>query len=848
MNENKNFTRGGRFTAIVAALAAMISPAGARTYEVEYDSQSFSFGSDEIRLSSGASGGQVMTVAGTDGDVIEITGDAMDFAGDLRVCLSNNVKLVFANQVSVGGDIEIVTPKAGFISYLAPSEGEGSGGFSTQSDTLAFEGVNVADYELYSSDFSDRGNGISGLAKTPHYLSDAGDRQTAQFQRLDNVFTKCVKVEVFQGENGIMARKLYGKYITGDHYTLNFDTLSGTTRYDNYLMTQLTMKLKVGEDIRSVRFGGTLCVGGDIAVSNGIYAVCEKADGLLDENGVFCKNVTVENGAFVFESPENGFTLCGNFSGKEATIGIVAAADETDETEGEYAYVYKDTMNYSEGYVLVQKNASLKDVVSAEAYGTGNTLYPVRDYKNVPLPAQFAVNDGYRMSCEFQLMAGNGAHFKGMGVHFKQEGSDIYAKLQYAAFIKIEDHPAVRKPGDWHFATQGYSGGNGGNGLANSGTYSVSNLTLYARRPAGSYRQNTFHLQMTNATENSRLVLEAQRSVGICAKVTELSCSPFPVSGTVKVGADVCLNLAVPGVNSYEHGYYSADTKLEIADGGYVDQVHDYQFGCQYTVAVKGGTLAIRPTRGEGGANGMLLANWSDASTYIGHLEYSDGGRTMYASPRIGLNNRTPSVKVSGGEPCRAEHGFALVASYYTQFEFDVDDVTRSDATDFTVTGVIRPFSPAHEKFSVIKTGAGTMELTGENNYTNFPTQVKDGTLLLGASGVMNRDMDMSLEGGSFAVAAGTVNSLGSLAVAADATLTVPSGATLEFADSSAEIWGERVKVDIAAADDAVVRFGDSASSLTVNQLRRIKLNGVRCILKEDGRLERHYGMKIIVR
>ena len=187
-------------------------------YEVGFSSSSKSFDSDVITLSDRADGGKLMTVVGYDGDIIEVKGDALDFAGDLTISLSNNVKLVFTEAVNVGGDIEIVTPKAGLISYLAPMEGEASHGFSTQADTLAFEGASIADYELYSSDFSNRGNGISGLAKSPYYFYVAGDRQTAQFQRLDDVFTKCVKVEVFQGENGIMARKLYGKYITVAFY------------------------------------------------------------------------------------------------------------------------------------------------------------------------------------------------------------------------------------------------------------------------------------------------------------------------------------------------------------------------------------------------------------------------------------------------------------------------------------------------------------------------------------------------------------------------------------------------------------------------------------------------------
>lgn len=825
------------FTASLAVLAA--------EHSVVCSSDGAISGSEAVSLVS-VDGGKELCVGAQDGDIVTISGEKLEIDGDFKICLSNNVKLVFENEMAVSGSLETISPKAGIVSWEAPMEGDGKNGFKIGSDTLAFEGLKLVDYKLYSSDFSTRGNGISGLAKASYFTSD-GEAQTAQFQRLDDVFTKCVKIAVSQAEEGIVARKLYGRYIRGNFFGLDFDVLSGYTPYDNYFMTQLTMILKVDENLRSVRFSNDISVGGGICVSNGVYVVCEKIGGLLDENGLFNKNVTVNIGAFIFESPESSFTMGGNFSGNEGVVGIVnAGKNVTDEDEGEYAYVYKEVMNYSEGYVLLQEKASLADVVAAKAYGTGSTLYPNKEYKNVELDAQFFDNDGRRMSCEFHVPAGE--YFKGMGIHVKQIGGDIYAKLQYAAFVKTKDTPEAQEPGDWHFATKGWSTGNGGNGLANASTYSVSNLTLIARKPAGSYRETEVSLQMTNTMTDSVFVLEGCPSSGICAKATTLEASPFPSSGIVKVGSRAYLSMAVKRVPSYEHGYIGANTKLDIYDGGYVDQLEDKQFACKGVATVNGSVLAFLPNRGETGANGMMLADWTDSTSYIGTIEYLNGGRTLYCSPRIGLNNTNPSVKVYGNEPCRAEHGFALVASYYTKFKFDIDDVTRSGATDFTVTGTIRPFSPAHENFSIIKTGAGTMELTGVNNYTNYPTQVKEGTLRLGASGVMNRDMDVSLEGGSFAAAADTVNTLGELAVSADAGIAVSPGATLAFADSSATSWADGVRVDIVKDKTSTVRFGESASALTAKQIAAIRVNGYPCRLDETGCIKEYAGTVIILR
>ena len=835
---------------VVSALVSAVSlVAQAAEHSIVCSAEGEISASDAATLSA-VDGGKELCVSAQDGDVVTISGEKLVIDGDFKICLSNNVKLVFANEMAVSGSLEMISPKVGIVSYESPTEGDGRFGFEIGIDTLAFEGLKLADYKLYSSDFSDRGNGISGLAKVSYFI-DNGETQTAQFQRLDDVFTKCVKIEVSQAEAGIVARKLYGRYIPGNYFGLDFDMLSGYTSFDNYLMTQLTMILKVDENLRSVRFSNDISVGGGISVGNGVFVVCEKIGALLDESGRFNKDVTVNVGALIFESPESSFTMGGNFSGNEGTVGILNAEQgvgQSSVAEGEYAYVRKEAMNYSEGYVLVQENASLADVVAAKAYGTGGTLYPNKDYKDVELDAQFFANDGRRMSCEFHVPAGSGAHFKGMGIHVKQIGDDIYAKLQYAAFVKTEDNPEAQKPGDWHFATQGWSTGNGGNGLANTSTYSVSNLTLIARKPAGGYREIEVSLQMMNSMTDSVLLLEGSPSFGICVKATTLEASPFPESGTVKVGSRAYLSMAVKSVPDYDRGYTGANTRFDIYDGGYVDHLTDKQFSSKGVATVNGGTLAFLPNRGETGANGMMMADWNDSTSYIGTIEYLNGGRTLYSSPRVGLDNTKPLIKVTGGAPCRAEHGFAMVASYATTFTFEVNDVTANEDTDFFVTGIVRPFSPAHENFKIVKTGSGTLEFLGANDYTNHPTQVKAGVLKLGASGVMHGKMDVSLEGGSLAVAPGSVNALGRLAVSADAGITVAPGATLAFADSSEMPWADDVRINIAKDKTSSVRFGESAGALTARQIAAIRVNGYPCRLDEDGRIAEYAGTVIIMR
>jgi autotransporter-associated beta strand protein len=314
------------------------------------------------------------------------------------------------------------------------------------------------------------------------------------------------------------------------------------------------------------------------------------------------------------------------------------------------------------------------------------------------------------------------------------------------------------------------------------------------------------------------------------------------------VKGDALLELAVSGLGNNEGFQEKGKAQIEIR-GGALHQLSGNQFTDLYRLKVNGGTLAFAPGAAEGK---RYNANWKDANTYIGGIEYSNGAKTVGASPRMGLNNTGSVVNfsVSGNLPCRAEHGIDVVGVYTSNFiAFDIDDVTGNGETDFTMTGAVLPHSDGHRLFKVVKTGEGTLEFLGANDYTNYPTYVRGGTLRLGASGVMHEKMNLSLEGGSFAVAAGTSNILGRLAVSADADITVESAAELSFADSSDVAWGNDLfRLNIFQSEGASVRFGENASSLTQNQLRRIRLNGRTCKIDENGYLRQRMGPVIVIR
>ena len=830
----------------------MAAIAGAGEHSVKYDAASGTFDSEIAALStaSAGSGGKILSICGSDGDKVVISGDGIVVSGDLEIRLSAKVRLVMDVALSASGNLKVTSDKPGSISWTAP-DGEV---LSSSGYQLLFPGASLSDYEFYSSDYSNRGGFIDGLAKPAEQLRDNGNEQTAQFQRLTTQHTKVIAVKAVQTEDGIEVIKEYGKYIEGDKYGEDFDVLPGAIDYSShYHMTQLTMRLKTGESIRSVRFSGPLSVGGDnITVDNGVYAVVEKVGALLDENGVFNKNVRVDFAAFFFEAPECSFTLCGNMSGSDSAVGFIPEAASSAPEPRECRYeLMNGPLDYRNGFVKIMENASLADVVSIQAYGCGNTLYPLASYKDVLWDPVFEFSDGWRHSAEFQSFSTD--HLKGMGIMLKQIGSDIYLSFQYAAYLYLPHVPeaGITSLGDWHFAVQNTHNCNGSNcsigtKMADGSGYSISNLTVTTRRPVGSYRGIDIALSNNCDMTWTDFVLKGSDNARVRVKHTDKQLHPFPVKGNISVQYGALLDLAVTGLSYNSNGFQPVGhSQLEVCDGGAVNTLVDWQFSSQHKVKVSGGDLAFAMHKADGQ---RYNANWKDAGTYVGVIEYSNGGRSLGASPRMGQYMNPPKIVVRGDTPCRAEHGISVVVNGGKTLIFDVEDVTSDGASDFMMTGAVLPFGNDYKNFKIVKTGSGTLEFFGANDYTNHPTQVKEGVLKLGASGAMHGEMDLSLEGGSFAVAPETVNTLGELVVSADAGIAVSPGATLAFADSSRTPWADGVRVDIVKDKTSTVRFGESAGALTARQIAAIRVNGYPCRLDEDGRIAEYAGTVIIMR
>jgi len=135
------------------------------------------------------------------------------------------------------------------------------------------------------------------------------------------------------------------------------------------------------------------------------------------------------------------------------------------------------------------------------------------------------------------------------------------------------------------------------------------------------------------------------------------------------------------------------------------------------------------------------------------------------------------------------------------------------------------------------KTGAGTLELTGVQNY-NGPLLVLGGLVRFGAANIVTNGLAVHLRGGGLAAGVGA-NSLGALRVFADATIDVGDGtASLAFADSSGAAWAGALTLT-GRLLPTTLRFGTDAGGLSEAQLAAVRIGGDKVGITDAGYLYR---------
>lgn len=138
------------------------------------------------------------------------------------------------------------------------------------------------------------------------------------------------------------------------------------------------------------------------------------------------------------------------------------------------------------------------------------------------------------------------------------------------------------------------------------------------------------------------------------------------------------------------------------------------------------------------------------------------------------------------------------------------------------VVTVLGGTTPLNGITDLTKQGAGTVRVDQRATATNL--RIEDGTLLLGASERFNDDVNVIINGGTFATGGFTEN-VGTLTLENNSTLDLGAGnnSVLAFHDSSGQDWGS-FELTITNYFDSTERiyFGTTSGGLTTNQLSKI--------------------------
>ncbi|MDF3056303.1 MAG: hypothetical protein K0R17_518 [Rariglobus sp.] len=237
---------------------------------------------------------------------------------------------------------------------------------------------------------------------------------------------------------------------------------------------------------------------------------------------------------------------------------------------------------------------------------------------------------------------------------------------------------------------------------------------------------------------------------------------------------------------------------------------------------------------------GSIIIGETGASSTVQTLNYTGAGETSNKTITLRASSNAANRRVidTTGATGALKLSGSLVAND-TSLSTETANVQLSGSGTLgdEVTGVIGNGAGAG-KVALIKAGAGTWTLSGNNTYTGTTT-VSEGTLALGAANRIADASNLVLSGGTFATG-GFGETLGTLSLTANSTIDLGSGASaLVFSASNGIAWTSLTTLNIVNFNTGTdsVRIGTSAAGLTETQLSQITINGFEALIDSQGYL-----------
>ncbi len=715
-------------------------------------------------------------------------------------------------DISASSDLTIKPVKPSQIVY-------GRGAYlQTDSDTVIAANAQLADYDIDYTIFTQTEYvQLTGTGR-PFAVTDGAGTMTAWMEVVDGSLVKAVKIQLSQSGSDIVGRVISAKYIEDTTaYGQDFDILPGANPWGiatggtkkGYGIDHLVLKRVTNDSLTLSRL---VTVGTTLTVKDGVNVVASGANALTVAD-TYATPLSID-GEFVVQG-RDALTLTGALSGSGGTI-----AAEPDPQASAASETVSGGVVTTAWQTLVE-NAQLSDMTNIVAVLGGKNMGGNKNANTF-----FLVNNGNSASCQFQYcdIGASTPYTKCVSCELRQNGNkvEISSANMYYKLYEVGDELG------YAFTTEGKN-------TPDSNRYQIDSYVA-------SFNHNLGGNSLVKLSSSENSMIGGTIRVGGPGETLALlnieNAGAVPAAGGIVVISNGEYRLNVEG-SGWGKGVGPGTSPIVVERGGAIrtSKLHPFVPGTAKTpgtsqkITLDGGLLDV----------GWYNTQRVDQDVFLNDLELLNGAR-VFGPSQVRVGYYADAVwHVTGNEPSRFETGLLVAGSNdHKNWTVDVADVTQCAAVDFTLSGPMSLLDESYPEPEVVKTGAGTMLITGkcksqtEGKY--LPFVIRAGVLKLGVTDAMCGSQNITLDGGSLVLEKGTSDSVGVLKVSSNSSLVVPAGSSVAFADSSAVSWGENAVLNVNSdGETGAIRFGTDRNGLSAQQLSHIRLNGRRAVVDETG-------------
>lgn len=853
---------------------------------------------------------QSLTASPTAGDTIILTGDEMPFAADAKIQIATEGRLEISNAVTCAGDLSVtgcaaVITRSWNDGVASTLDDPTQALLPTNSFRLMFENMDLDEWEPVEFRGDIPANIGSGWYFPNHFKAEYFKRRTVDGEKQmfvdlkatggssgdsKNPWTKGVRIVLRQNGLNVEGKAIdswYGNRLYEgmciEEASLERNTPLNPYAYivvpgspnggkGGYGVSQLTMK-RVNAKSECCLAGAVsmaeenrVSVAGDVHLEGRIGGVTSPTPAA---SPAATPNFHVDGTLTLFGGVATNSHLRGNISGGGTVIvegrDEIAKIVDNSKVPLDQEYVSDNYIRSDSATVRNTHYRQLHTLTNATAIFWGKEAYTWKpSAKLYHLSKVQAASDYYYRIGQFQgkcngylycvyvrFSVGADNHIKSMAV---KSGSVFEA-------YKVTDSDPYYEGMDFDQIKSQLSD----NRIKVVNSYDGEGISIRAPRfyfsvpRSGILSNKGFDNEMTGSP---RFVV---RGSSVRSQVYEAGyVKSLPSCGRIIIERGGELYMPTNGVyTSKPMGYNDGGSAIHVNDGGRFVMGGKNSIALDQRVVVDGGEFVVYP----------INSYQYGSGTYVQRIVLKNGGRVSGVALMMGIRGHEeqyPYIKVCGDSPSEMDVQLTIQGQSGNDsrlFDWRIADVTENDNPDFVMNGDIRYFyygtgdNLLTTNVTMRKYGDGTILANGRQGQAGV-TEIYKGEIRLGASGIGYGTYDdvkiynvYTLCGGRLGAADGTSNKLGDLRVegnTANSAIVLGDGAKLEFADSSSNSWTGSGLINIDHEGElgkGVLRFGTTKYGLTATQLARLRHNGGRVVLTDEGWcIDRPKTFRIIVR